>query len=274
VQEITTATCQHEPAGRQSMMIIDIHRHYHRVEGELEQYMERARSIGIEKVGMSTCGPLFNQLDNEGVIRAKERYGDAIIGFGYVKFGIDEVEKVDHLHTLGFEALKMIVPKVSYDDRSLLPIYQRAEALGMPCNIHCGILGRLHNEAGHDICSSRMRPVCLDMALRSCPGLKVLMPHLGQPWYDEAWMMLATYDTLYWDLSSVCLKRPTEFFVELFTSWGEEVWERVSRRLCYASDTSDPVMMRDRYDEILDAMGADDELRESVYHGAAERLMS
>ncbi|MEA3403512.1 MAG: amidohydrolase family protein [Armatimonadota bacterium] len=255
-------------------MLIDIHRHYHRVEGELEEYMQRARSIGVEKVGMSTCGPLFNQYDNEGVVRAREQYPGMIISFGYVKLGIDGVEKVDHLHTLGFEALKMIVPTVPYDDRSLLPIYERAEALGMPCNIHCGILGRLRNERGHDIACRRMRPVCLDMALRSCPDLKVLMPHLGQPWYDEAWMMIATYENLFWDLSSVCLKRSTEFLADLFLSLGEEVWESASRRLCYASDTSDPVMMRDRYEEILDAMGADDDLRQSVYRGAAERLMS
>ncbi len=256
------------------MTIIDIHRHYHRVEGELEQYMERARSIGVEKVGISTCGPLFNQLDNEGVIRAKEQYPGSIIGFGYVRLGIDGPEKVDHLHTLGFEALKMIVPKVRYDDRSLLPIYQRAEALRMPCNIHCGILGRLRDEAGHDVSMARMRPVMLDLPLRYCPDLKILMPHLGQPWYDEAWMMIATWDNLYWDISSVCSKRPTEFFVELFGSWGDEVFERVSRRWCFCSDTSDPVEMRDRHEEILDALGADDELRESVYHGAAERLMA
>ncbi len=40
-------------------MIIDIHRHYNRDEGDLERYMERADSIGIEKVGMSTCAPPY-----------------------------------------------------------------------------------------------------------------------------------------------------------------------------------------------------------------------
>jgi len=256
------------------MQIIDIHRHYHVTEGDLEKYMARADEAGVTKIGMSTCGPLFNQFDNEGVTRAKEAYPDRIIGFGYVKLGIDGPEKVDHLHTLGFEGLKMIMPKVRYDDRSLLPVYQRAEALGMPTNVHCGILGRLHNESGHDICSSRMRPVYLDMALRSCPDLKILMPHLGQPWYDEAWMMIATYENLYWDISSVCTKRPDEFFVNLFGSWGDEVFERVSQRWCFCSDASDPVMMRDRHEEILDAIGADEALRESVFHGAAARLMS
>ncbi len=255
------------------MKVIDIHRHYHRNEGDLDAYIERADEAGVTQVGLSTCGPLFNQFDNEGVLRAKEMYPERIIGFGYFKLGIDGPEKVDHLDTLGFEALKMIVPKVRYDDRSLLSIYRRAEALGMLCNIHCGILGRLHNEAGHDINSARMRPVYLDMALRSCPDLKILMPHLGQPWYDEAWMMIATYENLYWDISSVSNRRPTDFFVELFRSWGDEVFERVSRRWCFCSDTSDPVEMVARHEEILDAIGADEELRASVFHGAAERFM-
>lgn len=254
-------------------MLIDIHRHYSMAEGDLERYMERAGSIGIEKVGLSTCGPLFGQYDNEGVIAAREQYPGAIIGFGYVKLGIDGPEKVDWLHTRGFEALKMIMPKVSYDDPQCVPIYQRAEALGMPCNIHCGILGRLRNEAGHDLNCARMRPILLDVALRRHPNLRILMPHLGQPWYDEAWMMLATYENLYWDLSSVISKRPVSFLRDLFLSWGEEVWDRVSRRLCYCSDTSDPVEMRDKYEAVLDAMGADDELRERVWFRTALELM-
>ena len=256
------------------MQIIDIHRHYPRTEGSLEAYLARADEAGITKIGLSTCGPLFNQFDNEGVIRAREAYPDRIISFGYVKLGIDGPEKVDHLHTLGFEALKMIVPKVPYNARSLLPIYQRAEALGMPCNIHCGILGRLHDEAGHAVDASRMRPVYLDLPLRSCPTLKVLMPHLGQPWYDEAWMMIATWPNLYWDISSVCNKRPVEFLAGLMRSWGDEVFERVVQRWCFCSDASDPVMMLEHHEALLDALGADDALRESVYHGAAERLMA
>jgi len=254
-------------------MIIDIHRHYHRVEGELQQYVEKARALGIEKVGLSTCGPLFNQYDNEGVLMAQEQYPGLFIGFGYLKLGIDGPEKVDWLYNHGFAALKMIVPRVEYDDRSLWPIYQRAQALGMPCNLHCGILGRLRNEAGHDLSSRRMRPIHLDAVLRCFPDLKILMPHLGQPWYEEAWAMLATYDNLYWDLASVCLKRSTEFLAELFMGWGAEVWARVSRRLCFASDTSEPEMMLGRYREILDAMGADDDLRERVHCGAALELM-
>lgn len=255
-------------------MIIDIHRHYHRVEGELEEYVQKARSLGIEKVGLSTCGPLFNQHDNEGVLMAQEQYPGLFLGFGYVKLGMDGAEKVDWLYNHGFAALKMIVPRVAYDDRALWPIYERAQALGMPCNIHCGILGRLRNEGGHDISSRRMRPIHLDAVLRSFPGLKVLMPHLGQPWYDEAWAMLATYDNLYWDLTGgALLRRPVEFFRDLFLSQGEEVWQRVSRRLCFASDTSDPEMMLGRYREALEAMGADDELTEHVHSGAAMELL-
>ena len=254
-------------------MLIDIHRHYSMVEGNLEQYLERARLIGIEKVGLSTCGPLFGQYDNEGVIAAREQYPGMFIGFGYVKLGVDGPDKVDWLHTMGFEALKMIVPAVPYDDPVCLPIYQRAEALGMPCNIHCGMLGRLRSEAGHDVSNARMRPVLLDVALRRHPNLKILMPHLGQPWYDEAWGMLATYPNLYWDLSSVINKRPVSFLVDLFMSWGEEVWKRVSKRLCFCSDASDPVEMRDRYEAVLDAVDADDELRERVWFRTALELM-
>jgi len=57
-------------------------------------------------------------------------------------------------------------------------------------------------------------------------------------------------------------------------SLGEDVWEGVSKRLCFCSDASDPVEMYERYEAVLDAVGADDELRERVYFRTALELMA
>jgi len=244
----------------------DIHRHYHVPEGDLEDYIAKAREAGVEKVGMSTCGPLFNQYDNEGVIRAKELYPDMIIGFGYVRLGLDGPQKVDELYALGFEALKVIIPATFYDDQSLWPIYARAEALGMMINLHCGMLGRLHNDRGHHTSARYQRPVCLDAIARSFPDLKILMPHLGFPWVEEACAVIATWENIYWDLTGGWLLHlDTQYLKEHFLRQGEEVWQGMLERLVWASDTHPPQRLIDRYEEILDLMGATDEQKERIY---------
>ena len=244
----------------------DIHRHYPVTAGDLETYMEQANAAGVERIGMSTCGPLFNQYDNEGVIRCKELYPGTIVGFGYVRLGLDGPQKVDQLYALGFEALKVIIPATFYDDRSLWPIYARAEALGMLINFHCGMLGRLRNDGGHHTSARYQRPVCLDAIARSFPDLKILMPHLGFPWIEEACAVIATWDNIYWDLTGGALLRvDAEYLKDCFLRQGEEIWQRMLERLVWASDTHPPQTLIDYYEGILDLMGATDEQKQHIY---------
>ncbi len=244
----------------------DIHRHYHITPGDLETYMQQANAASVKKIGMSTCGPLFNQYDNDGVIRCKELYPDMIVGFGYVRLGLDGPQKVDELCALGFEALKVIIPATFYDDRSLWPIYARAEALGMMINFHCGMTGRLPNDGGLDTSARYQRPVCLDAIARSFPDLNILMPHLGFPWIEEACAIIATWDNIYWDLTGSWLLRvDTDHLKDCFLRQGEEIWQRMLSRLVWASDTHPPQTLIDRYEQVLDLMAVTDQQKQRIY---------
>ncbi len=253
------------------MEYFDIHRHYHVTEGDLETYLRQAEEIGITKIGMSTCGPLFNQYDNEGVVRAMDKYPDLIIGFGYIRLGQDGSQKVDELYAQGFRALKMIIPTTFYDDHSLWPIYERAEALGMPINFHCGITGPLRNAKGHHTSSRYQRPICLDAIARDFPDLNIIMPHLGFPWVEEACGVIAAFPNVYWDLTgSALLRCDAEWLREKFLRQGEEIWEKMLQRLVWASDTHPPQRLIDRYEAICDVMDVSAADRERVYwHNAA-----
>lgn len=256
------------------MRYIDIHRHYHVTEGDLETYMTQADDLGIEQVGMSTCGPLFNQHDNEGVIRAKKQYPGRILGFGYIRLGLDGPQKVDELYALGFEGLKVIIPAAFYDDRSLWPVYARAEALGMPINFHCGITGGLSRPGGHQTSSRFQRPICLDAIARDFPDLRLLMPHLGFPWVQEACAVIATWPNIYWDLTGTSLLRvDEEWLMDHFLLQGEDIWQSMLKRLVWASDTHPPQILIDRYEEVFELMGVTAEQKQDVYRHNAMRLM-
>lgn len=256
------------------MRYFDIHRHYHVTpEDDLERYIAQAYALGIEKVGMSTCGPLFNQYDNEGVLSAMKRYPELIVGFGYVRLGLDGPQKVDELYAQGFRALKVIVPAVSYDDPVLWPIYARAQALSMPINFHCGISGPLQSSAGHHTCARYQQPVCLDGVAHSFPDLKIIMPHLGFPWVAEACAVISTWPNLYWDLTgSRLLRVDIQWLREQLLLQGEEVWQTMLQRLVWASDTHPPQMLIDRYEELFSAMGVTEEQKQRVYWDTGAEL--
>lgn len=256
------------------MRYFDVHRHYHVTpEDSLDSYMSQAGALGVEKVGMSTCGPLFNQYDNEGVLEAMRRYPDEMVGFGYVRLGLDGPQKVDELYALGFRALKVIVPATFYDDPTLWPIYARAQALAMPINFHCGILGRLHNSDGHHTSARYQRPICLDAVAYSFPDLKIIMPHLGFPWVEEACAIIASWPNIYWDLTGSSLLRiEIAWLREQFLRQGQDVWQKMLARLLWASDTHPPQTLVDRYEQIFDAMSVTDQQKQSVYWGTAAEL--
>jgi len=170
------------------------------------------------RLGISSCGLMFHQPDNDAVADAIQRHPDVVVGFGYVALGRgDGPAKVRQLHKQGFRALKVICPKKDYDDKSLYPVYAQAEELGLPILFHTGVVARLDVWAKRegwadtaaidfrklDISSNRMRPICLDAVARAFPDLKLIMAHftsLGRR--DEAAAVLNHNPNVYADLTT------------------------------------------------------------------------
>lgn len=184
---------------------------------DVDRVAGEARRMGC-RLGISSCGAMFHQPDNDAVADAIERHPDVVVGFGYVALGRgDGPGTVRTLHSQGFRALKVIAPKKSYDDKSFYPIYAQAEKLGMPILFHTGVLARMDTwGAQHgwtemakldwpklDISSDRMRPMCLDAIARAFPGLNLIMAHflsLGRR--DEAAALLMHHPNVYADLTT------------------------------------------------------------------------
>jgi len=201
----------------QATRVFDVHVHMD-LGTDIDRVVAEARKLRC-RLGISSCGLQFHQPENDAVAEALQKYPDDVVGFGYVALGRgDGPGTVRKLHRQGFRALKVICPKKDYDDKSLYPVYAKAEELRMPILFHTGVVARMDVWAKQegwedtaaldfrhmDISSNRMRPICLDAVARAFPDLNLIMAHfcsLGRR--DEAAAVLNHNPNVYADLTTL-----------------------------------------------------------------------
>jgi hypothetical protein len=218
-------------------------------DADVDGYAAGLRKLKM-RAGVSSCGSFFNQPGNDAVEAAFRRHPDVFAGFGYVALGRGDTAKtVERLHRRGFPALKVIIPKKDYDDRSFYPIYRRAEALGMPILFHTGVMVRPEcflefsprcpkvDHAAMDVSCRRMDPMCLDTIARAFPKLKLIMAHFGSTGRrDYAAGILAWNPNIYADLTALVWLWEKER-VKRAVEWFRTVPAKVHERLLFGTDT-------------------------------------
>lgn len=225
-------------------MIIDIHCHVWE-----EQYLSedlRAILIGIAKrlnFDLSLildAGPerLISEMDDAGIdktvilgldyeylfkgkVNYKEyndivggyinEYPDRLIGFAGIdprrgKEAIAELERC--IEELGFKGVKLWPLTGFYpDDVQFYPFYERVEDLGVTILCHTGS-GPPKTYLKYN------RPMYVDTVAVDFPNLKIIMAHMGDPWFNEAIAVAAKNPNVYVDISGlepVFLRAPFAF---------------------------------------------------------------
>jgi predicted TIM-barrel fold metal-dependent hydrolase len=220
-------------------MIIDCHHHLGPEPDYSEKLAETCDRLGITRVCLMATPDYYDPATgNEAVKTACLRHPDLLLGFAYVDLGGDEVHRVDWARDQGFHGLKLINPRVPYDADELLPIYERAAALQMPCLFHLGIVAR--DDAwrpDYVIRNHYMRPIHLDTIARLFPELTIIGAHLGNPWYSEAGMACRWNPNLYFDLTGSTLKKKTPEELGSLLWWrpntryrdplGRHAWQKI-----------------------------------------------
>lgn len=80
-------------------------------------------------------------------------------------------------------------------DRGVFPVYEHAQALGMPILLHTG--------AATSAFSDRLsRPSAVDDVAAAFPSLVMIMAHGGRLWFEEAAMVMRKYRNVYIDISA------------------------------------------------------------------------
>lgn len=255
-------------------MIIDVHAHFWDEEGYLEKFIAECKRLRIDKVCLSACGPLYNQVDNNRVKEACLKHPDLIIGFGHVRLGNDRANIVDELYEQGFRGLKVINPSRNYDDKEFYPIYEQAQVHNMPILFHTGLVVRTGRDKDHDISSARMRPIYLDTVARAFPKLNLIGAHLGVPWHDEACAVARLNPNVYFDLTGSphggwrSITTPDDF-KKLF------YWEGAFEKILFGTDVRIEHLERafKIYEEMLNPLNLPKDTLCKIYGGTAAQIL-
>lgn len=259
-------------------LIIDCHHHLGRDPDYAARLVDECARQGIAKVcSISPWGDDGNDL----LAAVLPLYRETILGFAMVRWTEDTADELLRYRDLGFTGLKFIVPPAPYDDERWFPLYAKAQALGMPCLFHLGIVARLDELSHVPVRNNYMRPIYLDTVARCFPELQIMGAHLGNPWYEEATMSARWNPNLYFDLSGSTLKKkPPEFLGQLlwwtpYTRYrdleGRYAWEKI----LFGSDV--PYyeihdVLHD-YHRTMTALGLSEELKSKVLGGTAARIL-
>lgn len=264
-------------------MVIDVHVHLSGKPGYLEELIETAGRLGIDKMVLFSGAPGTHWTPNEAVMDAYRKYPDIIIPFYCFRPGVNDPKEAEDAHQSGFRGLKVMNPTANYNDDRYFPIWECCEHLGLPVLFHTGIIARRPEQVDYDIDSSRMKVIYLDRIARRFQNLTMLVAHLGNPDHAEACMMCRWHSNMYFDLSGSTLKyRKPAFFREMLW-WGKDTvryrdefgrgpWEKI----LFGTDVT-PSEMEDTlndYKKLFRALRLSQEIQAAVMGNTAARLLN
>ncbi len=264
--------------------IIDAHLHHNGDPAFLEKLVAKLDSV--EGAAFLVTPPK----DLEQVKAFIAQHPNRLIGFGEIQLDDPQVlEQVDRFHAAGFRGLGEISsPLKNYDDRSYMPIYERAEKYGMILLFHTGIVNRTNPSVPEDVSVDRMRPTTLDNIARRFPKVTVIGAHLGNPDYAWAAEIARWNPNLYFDLSgSSLIKKQNDytFFKSIFW-WSGVVSPHTPpggpnafEKLVFGSDVFNGELEEfdrelERYHKMLDACGIPPAAQANIFAGTLWRILN
>jgi predicted TIM-barrel fold metal-dependent hydrolase len=194
--------------------IFDVHVHYpwrpNQAEGLSPETQAEMVAYTCQRLNIRKVCLLGRRGDEawEATLEAARRFAGLIVPLAQVSLDDDGPDVISDLHRRGFRGLKVTMPSLNYDDEAYFPIYERAEALGLPILFHTGVRGgpidyllfhprdpalaetfsaeHEQDSVGTTKSAARMQPVYLDTIALAFPRLRIIGAHLGYGLYDSA----------------------------------------------------------------------------------------
>jgi len=260
-------------------MIIDAHCHLGQREGAAEELLKAADGVGIDRIVIFSGDIDYEK--NDDVMAAHTAHPDRFIPFAWFVLGMHRPEMIDRAAEQGFKGVKFIYPRRDYNDLGYFPVYERCAAHNLVGLFHTGIVARDDADRLMDADTERMKPIKLDRVLRRFTEWNVVIAHMGNPWHDEAAMMLRWNKNLYSDLSGSTLKYRSPEYLKGLLWWGDDptykdALGRVAfEKIVFGTDVS-PAMMQDVYDDyqrLFDAIDLAPDLRAAVMGGTMAKVL-
>jgi predicted TIM-barrel fold metal-dependent hydrolase len=166
-----------------------------------EQLLEATK--GCDKVVVFAIRAPYTGIlgDQEAVAAFARRHSDRFIGWCSVD--PNEPACVEQLrycvNDLGLRGLKLgpIYQNFDPSDPKHLPLFLEAEKLGIPINWHQGTSFVRQGPLKYS------NPVLLEDIAVACPGLTMIISHMGHPWETECVVLIRKHPNLYADTSAL-----------------------------------------------------------------------
>ena len=260
-------------------MIIDAHVHLGRDEDAAARLLRAADAVGIDRLVIFSGDATF--ASNDRVLKAAQQAPDRFIPFGWFRLGFDPPTLIDELAERGAKGIKFIDPPGAYNDLRYWPVYERCDRHGLVALFHTGIVARSDRDRFLDIDTERMKPIKLDRLLRRFVDWPVVMAHMGNPWHDEAAMMLRWHRNLYSDLSGSTLKYRSAQYLKGLLWWGQDETYRDAlgrvafEKIVFGTDVAAEKMQEvyDDYQRLFEAIDLDRAVRAKVMGGTMAGLL-
>lgn len=240
-------------------MKIDAHVHFSA--SNIKETMFEVEKIGIDMICLFSTIEILKKL--------LEEYPEKIIPIARLYLDEDKPEYIDKAKDQGMKGFKVIRPFSAYDHKSYFPLYEKAEKYNMPIIFHTGIV---NNKGGERICDN-MRPIYLDHIGRCFPDLKIIMAHLGNPWYEEGSMTCRYNENIVCDLSGSTLKKKSPEFIRSLFWWDKPGHPYKAHgdkhpfdKIVFGTDTA-PEWMCDAYNDyqrLMDEMEVPEKYRKKI----------
>jgi uncharacterized protein len=161
--------------------------------------------------------------DDEVTARAVAKYPDKFVGFACVDPRMpDCMDLLAHaIEGLGLKGVKYgpIYNGVSLLDPRMEPIYQYCIRKNLPLTMHMGTtyVPNAPAELG--------RPIYVDAIATRYPPLKLVMAHMGHPWYEECIVVARKQPNVYCEVSAL-FYRPWQFYNILIAAQEYTIHDR------------------------------------------------
>ena len=164
------------------------------------------------------------QGEDSTVFKAVRKYPDKFVGFAY--FDPREEEALEKLKTViedhGLQGVKYgpIYNGVPLDDPRMDPLYRYCVQKDLPLTLHMG------TTFAHNSPLELGRAIHVDPIAQKYPDLKIILAHMGHPWYEECVVVIRKNPNVYAEVSAL-FYRPWQYYNILITAQEYLVTDKI-----------------------------------------------
>ncbi len=212
-------------------MRIDSHAHgaAASLKSKPREYVEACTKIGISAVVLIA--------EPDTVFASKKRMGSFVIPVPIIDMDRTHPADVHRLFDKGAKGIKFFLPQHPYGDERYYPLYETLRERDGAAVFHTGYV--MHDQKYSPkwrVKLDDMRSAHMDTIARWVPGIRMLMSHFGNPYWDECWKIMWAHENAYADLSGgTAIVRSMLFWKETFAPNGKLLDDCIGK-LCFGTD--------------------------------------